>query len=1009
MPAESTVLRDHYYRLASEVPQERISAASGLISELTKANDEGEWKYALDRLIKGLSTTRQNARFGFSMALAELLRELIQSKSTIITTSSFYDRIVDATQVKSSMKGKEERAILFGRLFGLQALLNSGSITDENAVVEEQQTFVTLLMELATKKPWLRETAIFTLCSFIKQLLVSHQLGAQVVRHIFRQLTDLGLTLTSEGIAVYLSIPTDLRSVSQEITNSSTWKNGDPLTKGNLPVLARTLKEVGDPSTDNSDENKGQQKVQQKSSWTQRLPFVWDLVLHNLIELTLETETLGNDKKRSRTSSKSSKKRKVDEHTSTLTNRITLNEFWTVVVDEAFFSDKSSPERKYWGFEIFCKFVAGVNAEQLPTLFSPNFMRCLINQSAHSNRLLHKMASRLLDHITDVSKDLFKAPSILSSLLNESMGGCWNFDLVTKTKTVDSIITSISTNSDAQAVSHFASEVRIILNAQFEDAVQTQEPELLKRSESKQKWVLDKYLLLIRSTKQTIASHQQFAEDILKQLVKNAFFEKEGKTTTSDAVHKTCQERVNSILAELISVPRKKGSWPLLCVEYIRKLQGSNNYQILSELEGELATVADSCYEKIKEVNQLEKSAQNSCLELMFSMVYIQLYMGDTEAVSTFEDLIVCYEKMQSSSGDSSSAIILTEIVLSFVSRRSSLLKKLSMMIWDTFLCTPDENGKILADSSSMKLLYDILTAKENKEGQQQLFEGEEEYENEEEGTAGDDEEDSEEENDAESDSDSDEQEDNTEITEVDKTTNKKLAAALGILTETSGEVKFSDLSDDSDGSDGESDSMDDEQMMEMDDQLSKIFKERKDALDNVVTGNKRKAEVVEAKEQMTFFKNRALDLLELFVRKQPDSALVLTMIEPLVILIGLTMDKAISAKAHKLMKSKFNKCKITNFDAISTDPKQVETYLIETLSKVHGIATKSKTQTQTLACNQAGLLIAKALTTLDEANIQMVIDFYCTTMKNWAVQPKNKIQASMFFDFINWINSKRK
>lgn len=1009
MPAESTVLRDHYYRLASEVPQERISAASGLISELTKVNDEGEWKYALDRLIKGLSTTRQSARFGFSMALAELLRELIQSHSTIITTSSFYDRIVDATQVKSSMKGKEERAILFGRLFGLQALLNSGCLTGENAAIEEQQTFVTLLMELSTQKPWLRETAIFTLCSFIKQLLVTDQLGAQIVHCILRQLTDLGLTFTSEGIAVYLSIPSDLRSLSQQVTNASTWKNGDPLSKGNLPVLARALKEVKGPAADHSDESKGQQKVQQKSSWTQRLPFVWDLVLKNLIDVTLETETIGSEKKRTKTSSKSAKKRKVDEHTSTLTNRINLNEFWTVVVDEAFFSDKSSPERKYWGFQIFSKFVGEVNAEQLPTLFSPNFMRCLINQSAHSNRLLHKMASRLLEHITDVSKDLFKAPLILSSLLNESKGGCWNFDLVTKSKTVDSIITSVSTNSDAQVVSYFASEVRSALNAQFEDAVQTQEPELLKRSESKQKWVLDKFLLLIRSTKHAIASHHQFAEDILKHLVKNAFFEKEGKTTASEAVHKTSQERVSSILAELISVPREKGSWPLLCVEYIRKLEASKKYQILSELEGELATVADSCYEKIKEVNKLEKSAQNSCLELMFSMVYIQLYMGDTEAVSTFEDLLVCYDKLESSSGDSSSAIILTEIVLSFVSRRSSLLKKLSMMIWDTFLCTPDENGKILADPSSLKLLYDILIAKENKEGQQQLFEGEEEYEDEEEETAGDDEEESEEEDVVESDSESDEQEDNTEITEVDKTTNKKLAAALGILTEYSGEVKFSDLSDDSDGSDGESDSMDDEQMMEMDDQLSKIFKERKDALDNVVTGNKRKAEVVEAKEQMTFFKNRVLDLLELFVRKQPDSALILTMIEPLVVLIGLTMDKGINAKAHKLMKSKFNRCKITNFDTISTDPKEVEAYLIENLNKVHDIATKSKTQSQTLACNQAGILIAKALTTFNEGNIQMVIDMYCTTMKNWAVQPKNKIQASMFFDFINWINSKRK
>lgn len=1009
MPGEAAVLRDYYYRLASEIPGERISAAGGLISDLQRVNDETEWNYALDRLLKGLSTTRQSARFGFSMALAELLRELILSK--FITGVGFFNRIVESTQVKSSMKGKDERAILFGRLFGLQALLNSGYITSEEASIREKQTFVTLLVELSTTKPWLRETAIFTLCSFIKQLRLVGHFDAEFVRSVFLSFDEQGLTLTSEGLAVYLSIPSEFRSVSQEVVRgSASWKNGDPLSKGNLPVLSRTLKEVEVAIADVQDEPLGK-KAQQKSSWTQRLPFVWDLVLDELTNLTPnDTESPKSKKRSSGTSKNSSKKRKHEDQAISSPTRISLAEFWSVVVDEAFFSEKSSHERKYWGFEIFGKFVANVNADDLPILFSPNFMRCLINQSAQSNRLLHKMAKKLLDCITSVAKDLFKAPAILSSLLNEANGGGWNFDVITKTKLVDTLLSSASHTDDLLSADRFTNEVKDILNAQFDNASANDDPELLKRTESRQKWVLDKFLLLVRSSKKSFSSQNLLGDSILKILVRYAFFNAKEGPALSNTVQKVAQERLSSILSEFISIPREEGSWPLVCVKHIHKSQSSSKYIVAAELEGELSNVAERCYSKVQGLVIQKKDGQLECLELMFSMVYIQLFMGDAEAVSTYEDLLTFSDKLSGSATDSTPAVLITEIVLSLVSRRSSLLKKLSLMIWDAFLCTADRNGQILTDVTSLNLLYDIITAKENKEGQRQLFEGEEEY-----GIDGDDEnENNEEESEDEEIEDEDtnleveNEEDGADVSELDKATTKKLAAALGIETDASGEVKFSDLSDDSDDSEEGYESMNDEQMMEMDDQLSKIFKERKDALDNVTTGNKRKAEVIEAKEQMVFFKNRVLDLLELFVRKQPDSSLLLTMIEPLLILIGLTMDNALSAKAHKLMKNKFNRIKITDFTKLDTVGQNIENYLLKLLRKVHSIASKSKVKAQSLACNQAGLIIAKELVSIDEENIDTIIDMYSESLKVWAKEPKNKIQASMFFDFINWLNSKR-
>ena len=67
------------------------------------------------------------------------------------------------------MKGKEQRAVLFGRLFGLQVLINSQIIILKSEP-EDMLQFVEILMELSNFKNWIRETGIFTLIQFIKLL-----------------------------------------------------------------------------------------------------------------------------------------------------------------------------------------------------------------------------------------------------------------------------------------------------------------------------------------------------------------------------------------------------------------------------------------------------------------------------------------------------------------------------------------------------------------------------------------------------------------------------------------------------------------------------------------------------------------------------------------------------------------------------------------------------------------------------------------------------------------------
>lgn len=1052
------VLRDHYYRLASELPKERIEAATALLSELQSEQSKEEWDYALNRLIKGLTSTRQSARIGFSMALIEVLSLLIKDPESPETVVGYLKQLMTLTEVKSSMKGKEERAVLFGRLFGLQAILNSGLLYDrEVSPLDALQEFTSLLIQLSTLKSWIRESTIFTLCSFMSKMEGTQENEGLFVS-IFQQLNDAGLNLTTEGVAVYLSVKSNNRSVyAQQVENlQPSWKNGDPFSKGNLPLLTKVLKDVEVVAAEQQDDEKKQQP-KQKSSWNPRVHFVWDLVIRELVdrETSISEEVEESSKKRKKSStSKSSKKSKLSNIQSLEDPaKLSIKEFWKVVIDESLFSEKSSHERKYWGFDIFIKFVSNVKErEDLEGLFTPNLIRCLINQSAQQSRFLNKISVQVLKTLVEVaSANPDKAPTIFSCLINESHGGCWNFDLVTKSKCTDEILTKCTGES--------LEEVKNILIKKFKEAVKQaqveeekvneedededqasdeeeneKKKEILKSStDNIQKWSLDKLLMLIRANKAALKDgDSSWLEDIFKVLIENSFFKKSSRNVSVN-IKNLSQERLNSILADVINFKTTKGEpWPLFCINYITELEtDEDKFSLLESFDESLTSNKQETLEilagikksirKATKKNDENQVDQLFCFQLLFSMVLIQFYTADEEAVSVLDELKLCYDDI-ANSGESEvdTSQVLTEIILSFVARKSTLLKKLSMIIWESFLCSKGDDNNIRLNEESLKLLYDVLEARENKEGLEKIFEGQGEFEavnedgesegdDEKEDDESEDEEDGEDEEDEEDDS-SDEGEEDDSSNPIDKETSIKLAQALGIPTETSGEVKFSDLS--SEGSSDESD-MDDEQMMEIDGQLSKIFKERQDALSSVVSGSKRKEEVMEAKEQMIFFKNRILDLLESLNKHQPTSYLNLTMIKPLVVLIKLTLDKNVGLKAHKLLKTKISKTKVTQaqIEQTFTDEEEQNTFkesLVELIEWLQQQASNSSNQSHSMACNQACIIVAKNLIGIDESYLEKVIDIYTASLKEWASTKKSKIQASMFFDFINWLNSKR-
>lgn len=59
---------------------------------------------------------------------------------------------------------------------------------------------------------------------------------------------------------------------------------------------------------------------------------------------------------------------------------------------ESLFAPTSTPQRKYWGFEVFSKVLPLLSDQELPLIFTQNFMKCWMNHLSGEDRYLHKKA-----------------------------------------------------------------------------------------------------------------------------------------------------------------------------------------------------------------------------------------------------------------------------------------------------------------------------------------------------------------------------------------------------------------------------------------------------------------------------------------------------------------------------------------------------------------------------------------------------------------------------------------
>jgi DNA polymerase phi len=424
-------------------------------------------------------------------------------------------------------------------------------------------------------------------------------------------------------------------------------------------------------------------------------------------------------------------------------------------------------------------------------------------------------------------------------------------------------------------------------------------------------------------------------------------------------------------------------------------------------MDEDIIAAKDQAISTMKKILKKEKKAKAQgkpslqALALLYSLTIFQLYNGEPEAVSVLEELKLCYDKLirhkDSDESDVEASEVLVELLLSFISKPSALLRKVTQHVFSAFMADMTSGG--------LKLMTDVLESSESLRGQQDLFENEPEDDEHLEEDGEDDEVDSDVEvvnmnadeghlighlaRDSDEDDDDDDEEDAESGDEDDaesQALDDALAKALGTHRLDQGLKEEEESDSDAD--------MTDSEMMALDSKLVEIFSQRKKVPN-------KKQEQKDAKETMVNFKSRVLDLLDIYVKKQAGNPLAFGLLLPLLQLMRTTKTKQLAEKTHNIILAFHKASKSAKKDVTEINVSEQ----IKLMKAIHLEASKDPSNMLAKAASSASLLIASSLYRADKGSVENIAKVYMETQVAW-VSGEVKMQTVFFDQWNNWCQS---
>lgn len=542
--------------------------------------------------------------------------------------------------------------------------------------------------------------------------------------------------------------------------------------------------------------------------------------------------------------------------------------------------------------------------------------------------------------------------ALITQLLGKN--GHQNFDRITRTKTVENLLTTMDTEGIKSYLEYLA---QTFVNCVDE-----------KSSETSREWALQQMTLLVTNAK--IPKEEEWVTQLVQFLMIHSFFDVKSADKTksyltglhkptpalSEATHKTCQGRFQAVLVALSKLPPLQKSKDAIKT---RKLNGITNdgelwaykvfeiYQTLhknKKLVSHITSAAKTTKATEKAVKivadlrakiaKLDKAEVHDSVERGFEILFLNIVLhtliNETEGVSVLAELTDCYEKTfaaapkKTAKKSKKAAVeeeeeeqldpidVIVDILVSFLTNESPVLKNLAEQVFEIF------SHKLT--KQSLEMLLNILASGEDKQDGE-LF--------------GDDDEDSEDDDVEMIDMDDVEVESEDDDAEVDEELRQKIEEAM----KAQGINALDDVSDEE---------LDDDAMVAFDEKLAEVFKQKKILKDEKVT----------MQQNVVHFKNNVMGLIVIYACKNPTNPLVLTLIVPLLNIIRATPTKSVTnqfvEKVIAFLKNRLSKA--------NEYPKEQADFVFDVLQAVHDFAKSSTSKELSEMCNQLSLYLRKCI-----------------------------------------------
>ena len=334
--------------------------------------------------------------------------------------------------------------------------------------------------------------------------------------------------------------------------------------------------------------------------------------------------------------------------------------------------------------------IRDVPAAFVSDLFSPNFMRCLMNQLMSSERLLHEAAEKSVKALLARARiDTTSGVTILHSLL-AGPNGRLDFDKYTKSQTIEALLSSLPLSSYNDVLTLF-------------DEQMLHSGHQAEKQDSAQRLAAADHLVQAVRRVQTDGfngdpadDEMSWIHDVLKLLGKFAYVNPESSSSTnpslqvSQSLRQSMRDRVSSCLLHLFTKPVYASYFAHYFVNWVNDAPSLLDFD--ARVQGVMSQ-AQVILDKLSlksESQTIESPKGSRCLSmtLLYSLSMLQVYNDDPEAVAILDDL----NRSQDKTTDGESAD-LVEILLSFASKPSQLFRRLCQQVFFSYISDIGEHG----------------------------------------------------------------------------------------------------------------------------------------------------------------------------------------------------------------------------------------------------------------------------------------------------------------------------